>query len=164
LPLTAGFSTGATRVAVQIAGSAFRISAIDLVVALRDCPNLAARLQRFSQEFGLQTCQVAVCNRRHGVDERLARWLLTAHNHLGTDFFPVTHDSLAQILGTRRASVTDAAGILQKAGVLAYKRGGLKIRSRALLEKASCECYGIMARQTERWRIESASRKLNAQN
>jgi CRP-like cAMP-binding protein len=83
LPLVAGFSTSPTRVIVQVAGSAFRVSAKDLIAALRDCPGLATALQRFTQELGLQSSQVAACNRLHDVDERLARWLLMSQDRFG---------------------------------------------------------------------------------
>jgi CRP-like cAMP-binding protein len=136
LPLSAGLSTSPTRVIVQVAGSGFRISAKHFLAALRDCPNRATALQRFVQEMALQSVQVAACNRLHEVDERLARWLLMSQDRLGGDLVPLTQEFLAHMLGTRRASVTVAAGILQKAGLITYKRGAVNVENRARLEEA----------------------------
>jgi CRP-like cAMP-binding protein len=155
LPVIAGFSTSPTRVIVQVAGSAFRISAKHLLIALKDCPKLAMGLQRFVQEMGLQSSQVAACNRLHEVDERMARWLLMSQDRLGGDDIPLTQEFLANMLGTRRASVTVAAGILQKAGLITYKRGAVKIENRGQLENAACECYEILVRQAKNWRAEA---------
>jgi CRP-like cAMP-binding protein len=155
LPIVAGFKTSPTRVIVQVAGSGFRISAKHLLAALEDCPKLAIGLQRFVQEMGLQTTQVAACNRLHEVDERLARWLLMSQDRLGGADIPLTQEFLAHMLGTRRASVTVAAGILQKAGLITYKRGAVRVENRGRLEKAACECYEILIRQAKNWRAET---------
>jgi CRP-like cAMP-binding protein len=155
LPLTAGLNTSPTRVIVQVAGSGFRISAKHLLAALLECPKLATALQRFVQEMALQSSQVAACNRLHEVDERLARWLLMSQDRLGGDLVPLTQEFLAHMLGTRRASVTVAAGILQKEGLITYKRGAVNVENRARLEEAACECYGILTRQVRAWRAEA---------
>ena len=156
LPLTAGFTTSHTRTIVQVAGSGFRVSAKDLIAALGECPKLATSLQRFAQELGLQSSQVAACNRLHEVEERLARWLLMSQDRLGGDLVPLTQEFLAHMLGTRRASVTVAAGILQKAGLITYTRGAVKIESRTQLEDAACECYEIMTQQIKKWQAETS--------
>lgn len=158
LPLTAGFSSSHARVIMQIAGSGFRIPAREFSIALRKCPKLASSLQGFAQEIALQSSQVAACNRLHEVDERLARWLLMSQDRLDGDLVPLTQEFLAHMLGTRRASVTVAAGILQKAGLITYKRGIVKIESRSQLLDAACECYGIMTAQIKKWQAETGSR------
>jgi CRP-like cAMP-binding protein len=155
LPLLAGFNSSPTRVIMQVAGSAFRISAANLIAVLQKSPKLAMALQRSVQELGLQSAQVAACNRLHEVEERLARWLLMSQDRLGGDLVPLTQEFLAHMLGTRRASVTEAAGILQKAGLIIYSRGSVKIEKRSQLEKASCECYRTLTRQVEKWQAES---------
>lgn len=155
LPLLAGLSTSPTRVLIQVAASAFRLSAEDLRTALDECPVLAACLQRFAQETALQASQGAACNRLHEVDQRLARWLLMSQDRLDGDLVPLTQEFLAHMLGTRRASVTVAAGILQKAGLITYSRGIVKVEDRKRLEDASCECYGIMQFQIKKWRSEA---------
>ncbi len=154
VPLAAGFRSSPARVIMQVAGSGFRINANDIGGVLRACPNLGMALQRFGLEMAVQSAQVAACNRLHEVEERLARWLLMSQDRPGGDFVPLTQEFLAHMLGTRRASVTVAAGILQKAGLIDYARGNVRIKSRAKLEEASCECYGMMTEQIEKWRIE----------
>jgi CRP-like cAMP-binding protein len=151
LPLIAGFHTSPTRAIVQIEGTAFRMAARDMPVALRDCPKLDKSLQRYSQELSIQSAQVAACNRLHEVEERLARWLLMSQDRVGGSSLALTQETLSHMLGTRRASVTVAAGILQKAGLITYKRGLVKIKDRRGLEQAACECYDTINRQVESW-------------
>jgi CRP-like cAMP-binding protein len=156
LPIVVGLNTSANRVVTQIAGSAYRISARKLADVLRRCPQLERTLNRYSQSLALQSTQVAACNRLHEVEERLARWLLMSQDRIGGDSIPLTQDFLAHMLGTRRASVTVAAGILQKAGLITYARGAVKIVNRENLEDATCECYGAITRQSRNWQKESS--------
>ena len=155
VPLIAGFRSSPTQVIVQIEGSAFKISAKDVARSLRECPTLAKRLQRYSQEVSLQSAQIAACNRLHEVSQRLARWLLMSQDRVGGDVVRLTQEFLAHMLGTRRASVTVAAGSLQKAHLITYVRGEVKIEDRNGLEAASCECYASLARQSDKWQKES---------
>jgi CRP-like cAMP-binding protein len=157
LPLIVGFSSSPTQAVVQIAGNGFRIGARGITQAVRQCPILANRLQRYVQMLGMQGTQVAACNRLHEVDERLARWLLMCQDRIGSNFVPLTQEFLAHMLGTRRASVTVAAGMLQKAGLITYSRGHVNIVDRIRLEGATCECYAIMQQQDKRWRNERPS-------
>jgi CRP-like cAMP-binding protein len=154
IPLTVGFSSSPSRAIVQVAGSAFRASVKDLVAALKESPSLAVGIQRFAQELAFQSAQVAACNRLHEIDERLARWLLMSQDRLEGNLVPLTQEFLSHMLGTRRASVTVAAGMLQKAGLITYTRGTVRIESRTQLENAACECYGIMTRQIKKWKGE----------
>ena len=103
----------------------------------------------------MQATQIAACNRLHEVEERLARWLMMTADRVGTNSLALTQELLAQMLGTRRASVTLAAGILQKAGLIAYTRGSVDIVDRQKLEDVACECYGLMRSQLEKWRADS---------
>jgi CRP-like cAMP-binding protein len=155
LPLVAGFRTSATRAIAQIDGSAFRMDGKALTSALLDCPNLERKLQRFSQIMAMQVTQIAACNRLHEVEERLARWLLMSADRIGSNSLPLTQEFLAQMLGTRRSSVTVAAGILQRAGLISHARGDVRIIDRKLLEEASCECYGLMQRQISKWQVDA---------
>jgi len=155
VPLVAGFKSSPTRVVVQIGGSAFKISAKDLVRFLRQCPVLERSLQQHSQQMSLQSTQVAACNRLHDVNQRLARWLLMSQDRVGGDVVKLTQEFLAHMLGTRRASVTVAAGVLQKAGLIGYSRGDVKIENRVGLEAATCECYASINRQSGMWQSES---------
>jgi CRP-like cAMP-binding protein len=99
----------------------------------------------------MQVTQIAACNRLHEVNERLARWLLMSADRVGSNSVPLTQEFLAQMLGTRRSSVTVAAGMLQKAGLITHARGAVEIIDRPNLEEAACECYAIMQRQAKEW-------------
>lgn len=156
LPLVAGFRTAPTRAITQIEGSAFRVDSENLIGLLPQCFKLERRLQQFAQILAMQVTQIAACNRLHEVNERLARWLLMSADRVGSNSVPLTQELIAQMLGTRRSSVTVAAGMLQKAGLISHTRGDVKIIDRSKLEEASCECYGIMVRQVEEWRANSA--------
>jgi CRP-like cAMP-binding protein len=154
LPLVAGFQSASNRAIVQIEATAFRVNADALTALLSTCPRLERRLQQVSQIMAMETTQIAACNRLHEVEERLARWLLMCAERVGKTSLPLTQELLAQMLGTRRSSVTVSAGILQKAGLIHYSRGKVDILSVPKLEQSACECYEIMGRQQERWRRE----------
>lgn len=155
LPLTVGFTSSPAQVVMQIGGSGFRISGSDLRIVLRKCPNLTMGLARFSHEMGFQAAQVAACNRLHEMDKRLARWLLMSQDRLGGNVVPLTQEYLSHMLGTRRASVTVAAGMLQKAGLITYKRGAVTIEDRTRLERSCCECYSVLTHQIKKWQSEA---------
>ncbi len=157
LPLVVGLKTSATRAIVQITGTAFRLTAVQMTEALFNCPELARKLNRYAQELAMQATQVAACNRLHGFEERLARWLLMSQDRVGGEVVPLTQEFLSHMLGTRRAGVTVAAGILQKAGLIKYSRGIVTIANHSLLEEAACECYDIISRQARNWRNETES-------
>lgn len=157
LPLVAGLRSSSVRVNVQIQGTAFRIDATVLVECLRQCPALLRRLLVFSQIATMQVTQIAACNRIHSVEERLARWLLMCADRAGDHHLPLTQELLGQMLGTRRASVTIAAGVLQKAGFIDYRRGEVEIIDRMKLEETTCVCYEMIQRQIEQWRSETSS-------
>jgi len=151
VPLVAGFRISPTRAIAQIDATAFRVDGEALVAILRQCPCLERRLQQFSQIMAMQVTQIAACNRLHEVNERLARWLLMSADRIGSNSVPLTQEFLAQMLGTRRSSVTVAAGMLEKAGLITHRRGDVRIIDRQELEAAACECYGLMQRQVEAW-------------
>jgi CRP-like cAMP-binding protein len=155
LPLIVGLITSPTVTLIQVEGSAFRISASGLVQALRRCATLEKKLQRYVQVLAMQGTHVAACNRLHQVDERLARWLLMSQDRIGSATVPLTQEFLAHMLGTRRSSVSVAAGVLQKAGLITYTRGSVQIENRPGLMTASCECYESMLRQSASWEKES---------
>jgi CRP-like cAMP-binding protein len=152
LPLIAGFQTSAVRAIVQIDATAFRIDGATLMAIVRRYPTLDRRLQQAAQIMAMELTQVAACNRLHEVDQRLARWLLMSAERIGSNSVPLTQELLAQMLGTRRSSVTVSAGILQKAGLISYTRGDVKIVDRPGLEEVACECHGAMQQQVRSWR------------
>jgi CRP-like cAMP-binding protein len=155
LPLLVGYRTSPTRVVCQADGTAYRCDAQALRRVLRDCPELEQQLHRFGQQLAMQTTQIAACNRLHDVEERLARWILMTEDRLLGDTLPLTQEFLAQMLGTRRSSVTVAAGTLQKAGLISYTRGSVTIVDRKRLEDAACDCYAIVQRQLKNWQSET---------
>jgi CRP-like cAMP-binding protein len=132
------------RTVVQMPADGLRIKTRDLEQILLLTPQLNSLLNRYAQIQGLQVAQLAACNRLHEIEQRLARWLLMSQDRVDSVSFPMTHDLLAQMLGTRRPSVTLAAGILQKAGMIEYTRGNVKILNRKSLEEAACECYQVI--------------------
>ena len=155
LPLVAGLKSSASRVIVQIAGSAFRIRAQDMTVVLADCPALRKGLGQFGQEVAVQSAQIAACNRLHNANQRLARWLLMSQDRLGGNQVRLTQEFLAHMLGMRRASVTVALGVLQKAELITFVRGAVMIDDRLGLEAAACECYVSIMQQHKSWQKES---------
>jgi CRP-like cAMP-binding protein len=149
-PILLGVKSTPNRALVQIAGSASRIKAEALETVLPRTPRLELMLRRFIQAQAFQLAQSAACNRLHEVEERLARWLLMARDRAGSELLPLTHEFLAEMLGTRRSTVTVAAGALQKAGFIQYSRGRVRILDRTGLAKSTCECYEITKQQFER--------------
>jgi CRP-like cAMP-binding protein len=105
---------------------------------------------RYTQGLLTQIAQASACNRMHGAQERGARWLLMTHDRVHRDEFGLTQEFLGQMLGVRRATVTDFAGELQTAGILRYTRGTITIVDREALEERSCECYQIIRTEYER--------------
>jgi CRP-like cAMP-binding protein len=93
---------------------------------------------------GLQMAQIAACNRLHDIDQRLARWLLMSQDRVDSEWLPITHDFLATMLGTGRPTVSLAAGLLQRKGLIQYMRGAVRVVDRKGLENAACECYGVV--------------------
>ena len=132
------------RTVVQIPGLALRISASDLQTIMADNPSIRDHLLRYVQLLMSQKAQVALCNAKHDIDQRLARWLLLAHERVSGNLLPVTHDLLASMLGVRRAGVTEALASLESRGVIAKTRGALKIVDRDALQASTCECYKII--------------------
>lgn len=147
LPILLNIAHSSALINVQITGDALRINADALHEILPELPMLERLLSRFTYLQALQAQQIAACNRLHEVDERLARWLLMTQDRVHLEILPLTHDLLAGMLGTRRSSVTVAAGILQRAGIIDYRRGKVHILDRQKLEEAACECYPVIHAQ-----------------
>ena len=154
LPVIFGFKTSALRIITQGDGTAYRVDVSILRLLLPECPVLERELQRYSMILGIQSTQLAACNRLHDVEERLARWLLMSHERIVGKTLPLTQEFLAQMLGTRRSTVSVAASILQKAGLISYTRGNVTIVNKSKLEDAACDCYEIIRQQKSRWQGE----------
>lgn len=145
MPAVLGLSRSPLREIVQIAGSGFRVKIGALREILESNPQTHVILGRYAAGLAMQVAQTAACNRLHRIEERLARWLLIAQDRLESGTVPITHDFLATMLGTDRPSVTLAAGVLQKKGIIEYTRGSVKILNRKKLEQFACECYAVVS-------------------
>jgi CRP-like cAMP-binding protein len=155
LPVIFGFRTSGVRVVTQVEGTAYRVEVETLRRILPHCPQLESQLQRFSMILGMQSMQLAACNRIHDIEERLASRLLMSHERIGGEILPLTHEFLGRMLGIRRSSVTVAASMLQKEGMISYKRGSVTIVNKARLEEAACDCYRIIQQQEDKWHRET---------
>jgi CRP-like cAMP-binding protein len=150
LPVLLGAECDDIEAMVQAPGTALRMGAAAFREALERTPAFRTLLLRWALVHHGQVARTAACNGRHHVDQRLARWLLTAHDRSEGDEFPMTHEFLSMMLGVRRAGVTVAAGQLQKAGFVRYERGRIEVTDRPGLESAACECYGVVRRAYDR--------------
>ncbi len=126
---------------IQAKGTAYRVSLAPLQKLFNDCRYLREAILRNLYVQTSQMAQTAACNRVHEVEARMARWLLILQDLVGGDKLVLTHEFLAIMLGTRRTTVTLAAGLLQKDGIIEYKRGKVHILDRKKLESSACECY-----------------------
>ncbi len=138
-----GPSSVATNCFIQLEGSAYRIAFSELRKAYRSSEEIRDRILEFVQEQAVSAYQIAGCNRLHEAEARLARWLLMAQDRAQTDVLNFTQEFLAMMLGARRTTVTLVAGVLQRAGLIEYQRGHVKILDRANLEAAACDCYRV---------------------
>ncbi len=141
-----GPATVSTNCFIQMEGEGLRIPFADLKQAFRISAEVRDRVLECVQEQMLVLAQIAACNRLHGAEERLARWLLMARDRTHSDNLGLTQEFLAMMLGSRRTTVTMIAGALQQSGLIEYRRGRVKILDRESLEAAACDCYKI-ARQ-----------------
>ncbi|MBI4475126.1 MAG: Crp/Fnr family transcriptional regulator [Acidobacteria bacterium] len=138
------------RAIVNISGSALRLPRQKLEAEFQRNPALRSLLLKYTNTFLIQVAQSSICNCYHPLQERLSRWLLVARDGSRSDSFAITHELIASLLGTRRASVTVAAGLLQRAGLIRTARGEITILDRKGLEATSCECYGVVREGSRR--------------
>lgn len=155
-PVLLGTKTMPTRTFMQIPGAGYKIKANHLIEEFERAGTLHKKIQRYFQAHLVQTGQTAACNRLHDIAERLARWLLMCHDRMEADTFAITHEFLGHMLGTPRSTVTLAAGILNKSGLIAYSRGKVFVKDREGLEKAACECYQTIRKEFDRLGFTSA--------
>jgi CRP-like cAMP-binding protein len=142
--LAVGLSRSSVREIVQIAGDGFRMLGNALERILRSAPQLQIILSRHSGLQGMQVAQTAACNRLHDIQQRLARWLLMTQDRVHLGVLPITHDFIATMMGTDRSTVSLAAAVLQKKGIIEYVRGAVKVVNRRKLQNSACECYGVI--------------------
>ncbi len=143
LPLFLGIEFSTATIVLQVPGEALRVRAALFRQAVESSGRLHRLLQRYTVYCLRYANQTVMCNALHAVRERAARWLLMAHDRAGKDEFLLTHEFLAQMLGVRRQSVSLVAGQLQRAGVIEYRRGVVRVLDRKGLEAASCECHEV---------------------
>jgi CRP-like cAMP-binding protein len=149
VPVLLGGDSTSSQAICQISGMTSRLPASVFRRAIADDPELRDFCLRYAQALLEQTSQSVACNGRHDLSERCARWLLMTADRVVGEEFHLTHEFLATMLGVRRATVTVAAAILQRAGLIKYSRGRVRILNREGLEEASCECYEVVRRKFE---------------
>jgi len=150
LPLLLGIADSPSRAVVQVPSAGLRMPADKLKAEIsRDTP-LRRLLLLYNGAFLFQISQGVACNGLHTVQRRCCRWLLMTHDRVGTDEFPITHEFLSQMLGVRRASITDVLRPLQKDGLIRYSRGKMMVLDREALEASTCECYRIVVQEYQR--------------
>jgi len=149
LPFLLGQKRSAERAIVQIANGGVRAKADLILKEFMRGEALQAILLRYINTLLRQVAQTAACNASHTIEERLSRWLLMCHDRVGSDQINLTQEFIAEMLGTRRATVNVSAVNLQSAGLIKYNRGRIQILDRPGLERFSCECYEAASRLTD---------------
>jgi CRP-like cAMP-binding protein len=145
-----GGESTTSRAVVQSGGLAYRLFGQRLKDEFNRHGALLHLLLRYSQVLLTQMAQTAVCNRHHTIEQQLCRWLLLSIDRLPNDHLLMTQELIANMLGVRREGVTDAAGKLQRMGIINYSRGHIEVINRPLLEKTCCECYSVVKHESER--------------
>lgn len=139
-----------SRSIVQSRGSAYRMPSKELKAEFNNDADVRVLMLRYTQALITQMSQTAVCNRHHSIDQQLCRWLLLSLDRLPDNRLTMTQELIANMLGVRREGVTEAAGKLQKRGVIEYHGGQITVLDRSRLEALSCECYAVVKRETDR--------------
>ncbi|MGJ7456559.1 Crp/Fnr family transcriptional regulator [Halomonas sp. MA07-2] len=145
-----GGDTTPSRAIVRNAGSTYRLKAALLKSEFDRAGPLQDLLLRYTQSLLTQMSQISVCNRHHGLDQQLCRWLLLSLDRMPTDELIMTHELIANLIGVRRESITISAGKLQKAGLISCSRGRINFLDRPGLEERCCECYEAIAEEYQR--------------
>ncbi|MEO6660287.1 MAG: Crp/Fnr family transcriptional regulator [Burkholderiaceae bacterium] len=149
ISLFMGGESTPSRAIVQSAGQGFRLASHTIKEEFNRAPVLHLLL-RYTQALITQMSQTAVCNRHHTLDQQLCRWLLLSLDRLQGDELQMTHELIANMLGVRRAGVTEAAGKLQQAGLIRYAHGRISVLDRTGLEHRACECYAVVKNEYDR--------------
>jgi CRP-like cAMP-binding protein len=150
ISLFMGGNTTPSRAIVQSAGQAYRLKANLLSSEFERYGPTMHLLLRYTQALITQMAQTAVCNRHHSVDQQLCRWLLLSLDRLQSNELSMTQELIANMLGVRREGVTEAAGKLQEAGLIRYRRGTITVLDRPGVETRSCECYQVVKTEFDR--------------
>ncbi len=150
ISLFMGGETTPSRAVVQSAGFGYRLKAQVLKEEFGRGGPVMQLLLRYTQALITQMAQTAVCNRHHSVEQQLCRWLLLSLDRLPSDELTMTQELIANMLGVRREGVTEAAGRLQRAGLIKYSRGRISVLDRPGLERTVCECYAVVKKEFDR--------------
>jgi len=150
LPVFLGSDTTPGLAFSQVPGQAYRMPTATFRQFLQASSRLTTVLRRYTQAIMIQISQGTGCNRAHSNEQRCARWLLQTHDRVGADEFVLTQEFLAQMLGVRRATVSEVASGLQENGLIEYTRGHIHIVDRARLEATSCGCYQTIRDEYDR--------------
>lgn len=150
ISLFMGGESTTSRAVVQSGGYAYRLPAQRLKTEFNRHGELLVLMLRYTQALITQMSQTAVCNRHHSIDQQLCRWLLLSLDRLPGNQLNMTQELIANMLGVRREGVTEAAGKLQRQGVIEYNRGHITVLNRKQLEQMSCECYAVVKKETDR--------------
>ena len=150
ISLFMGGESTPSRAVVQSTGHSFRMRASVLKHEFSTCIPVLHLLLRYTQALITQMSQTAVCNRHHSLDQQLCRWLLLSLDRLPGKELVMTQELISNMLGVRREGVTEAAMKLQKAGVIDYSRGRIKVLDRPALEERTCECYAVVKKEYDR--------------
>jgi CRP-like cAMP-binding protein len=150
ISLFMGGETTPSRAVIQSAGHGYRLKAHLLKEEFNRAGPVLQLLLRYTQALITQMTQTAVCNRHHSIEQQLSRWLLLSLDRLSSDEITMTQELIANMLGVRREGVTEAAGNLQRTGIIRYGRGRIEVLDRPALEKTVCECYGVVRMEFER--------------
>jgi CRP-like cAMP-binding protein len=150
LPVFLGGEKASTEIFVQVPGEGLHLPADTFRRHMAREPSLIQSLLRYTQALLTQVAQCSACNCYHRIEARCARWLLQTHDRVKGNEFRLTHDFLALMLGVRRATVTEIAGVLQARGLIRYQRGDIAIVNRKGLEAAACDCYRLISREYDR--------------
>lgn len=150
IALFMGGDTTPNRAVVQSAGHGFRLRGERLQEEFNRAGHMLHLLLRYTQALITQMAQTAVCNRHHSVDQQLCRWLLMSLDRLRSNQLTMTQELIANMLGVRREGVTEAAGKLQAAGLIQYRRGHITVLDRPGLEARACECYAVVKKEFDR--------------
>lgn len=147
ISLFMGGESTTSRAVVQSDGTGLRLSAQQMMLEFNRAGPVLHLLLRYTQALISQMTQTAVCNRHHSLDQQLCRWLLLSLDRLHGNELVMTQELIANMLGVRREGVTEAAGDLQKHGLIHYRRGRISVLDRPGLEKRTCECYAVVKRE-----------------
>jgi len=150
ISLFMGGNTTSSSAVVQTAGQAYRLERRVLLQEFNRAGLLQRLLLRYTQALITQMAQTAACNRHHSVEQQLCRWLLLTLDRLPSNELVMTQELVASMLGVRREGITEAAGNLQRAGVISYRRGHISVLDRAGLEARACECYAVVRKELGR--------------